>query len=189
MVPTDPWTDALADCLLQSLDLGDDDTDAASSVVSFPSTCFPSLTESSCTSLDSFSRRSGSPTPSVFSVTSSVRAQAYRELHGRAVNNYSDVYRLPADEKELDRLGLYLPPSPLFHHGSALMMLLKICSTRCSRLSWASTRHQWTKSLPTMSSRTRRPSLTWVVAAVAGRSHALSPSGYYPAHTSLPLPG
>lgn len=95
--------DALADSL-HALDLDDDDTDAASSVVSFPSSCFPTRSESSCTSYENSTDRSPSPTPSVFSVTSSVRAQAYRELHGRAVNNYSDVYSLPADEKELDRL-------------------------------------------------------------------------------------
>ncbi|KAG9313965.1 S-adenosyl-L-methionine-dependent methyltransferase [Chiua virens] len=60
-------------------------------------------TASSRTSLD-LSMRSASPVPSVLSVTSSVRAQAYRQEYGRGLNNYSDVYRLPADEEELDRL-------------------------------------------------------------------------------------
>ncbi|KAL4070503.1 hypothetical protein J3A83DRAFT_4094944 [Scleroderma citrinum] len=69
--------------------------------------------------------RSQSPTPSVFSMTSSLRAQAYKQEYGRDLNNYSDVYRLPADEEELDRLvidrqyemfckvtGKYPPPLP-----------------------------------------------------------------------------
>ncbi|KAH7881697.1 hypothetical protein F5I97DRAFT_1928082 [Phlebopus sp. FC_14] len=60
---------------------------------------------SSKTSVD-VSMRSASPAPSVFSVTSSLRAQAYRQEYGRGLNNYSDVYRLPADDEELDRLGI-----------------------------------------------------------------------------------
>lgn len=59
---------------------------------------------SSRTSVTDVSMRSASPTRSVFSVTSSVRAQAIREEHGRGVNNYSDVYLLPADDEEVDRL-------------------------------------------------------------------------------------
>jgi hypothetical protein len=51
------------------------------------------------------SMRSHSPAPSVFSVTSSLRAQAYRQEYGRGLNNYSEVYRLPADDEELHRLG------------------------------------------------------------------------------------
>ncbi|KAF8559931.1 S-adenosyl-L-methionine-dependent methyltransferase [Imleria badia] len=58
---------------------------------------------SSRTSAD-ISMRSASPAPSVFSVTSSLRAQAYRQEYGRGLNNYSDVYRLPADDEELERL-------------------------------------------------------------------------------------
>lgn len=34
-----------------------------------------------------------------------MRAQAYKKEYGRDLNNYSDVYRLPADEEELERLG------------------------------------------------------------------------------------
>lgn len=59
---------------------------------------------SSKTSID-VSMRSQSPAPSVFSATSSLRAQAYRQEYGRGLNNYSEVYRLPADDEELDRLG------------------------------------------------------------------------------------
>jgi hypothetical protein len=64
---------------------------------------------SSKTSMD-VSMRSHSPAPSVFSVTSSLRAQAYRQEYGRGLNNYSEVYRLPADDEELHRLGMKLPP-------------------------------------------------------------------------------
>jgi hypothetical protein len=41
----------------------------------------------------------------VLSVTSSMREQIYKEEFGRNLNNYSEVYRLPADEEELERLG------------------------------------------------------------------------------------
>lgn len=59
---------------------------------------------SSATSHD-ISMRSGSPAPSVYSVTSSLMAASYRQEYGRGLNNYSEVYRLPADDEELDRLG------------------------------------------------------------------------------------
>ncbi|KAK7465267.1 hypothetical protein VKT23_005246 [Stygiomarasmius scandens] len=58
---------------------------------------------SSHTSHDA-SMRSASPAPSVMSVSSSFRAQAYKHEYGRGLNNYSEVYRLPADEEELSRL-------------------------------------------------------------------------------------
>lgn len=61
------------------------------------------------TSVD-LSMRSASPTPSVLSITSSLRAQAYRQEHGRGINNYSDVYHLPADDEELERLGPFNYP-------------------------------------------------------------------------------
>ncbi|KAI0068004.1 hypothetical protein BV25DRAFT_1875105 [Artomyces pyxidatus] len=75
---------------------------------------------SSATSYD-VSMRSGSPAPSVYSITSSLRANSYRHEYGRGLNNYSEVYRLPADDEELDRLdkqhdmfrkimGAYAPP-------------------------------------------------------------------------------
>lgn len=51
------------------------------------------------------SLRSSSPASMVLSVTSSMRDKIYREEFGRNLNNYSDVYRLPADEEELERLG------------------------------------------------------------------------------------
>ena len=49
--------------------------------------------------------RSASPAPSMYSVTSSLRAASYRHEFGRGINNYSEVYRLPADEEEFQRLG------------------------------------------------------------------------------------
>jgi hypothetical protein len=64
-------------------------------------------TRSAATSETSFdaSIRPSSPAPSVYSVTSSIRAASYRHEYGRGVNNYSEVYKLPADDEELDRLG------------------------------------------------------------------------------------
>ncbi|KAJ3936395.1 MAG: hypothetical protein NXY57DRAFT_957277 [Lentinula lateritia] len=50
------------------------------------------------------SARSASPAPSVLSMTSSMRAQAFKHEYGRGLNNYSEVYRLPADDEELERL-------------------------------------------------------------------------------------
>ncbi|KZT42689.1 hypothetical protein SISSUDRAFT_979712 [Sistotremastrum suecicum HHB10207 ss-3] len=48
--------------------------------------------------------QSPSPAPSVYSLTSSLREQSFRREYGRELNNYSEVYRLPADDEELDRL-------------------------------------------------------------------------------------
>jgi hypothetical protein len=45
-----------------------------------------------------------SPAPSVYSLTSSIIAQSYREEYGRKINNYSNIYSLPADEIEIVRL-------------------------------------------------------------------------------------
>ena len=39
-------------------------------------------------------------------MTESMRASSYRHEFGRSVNSYSDVYLLPADEEELQRLGM-----------------------------------------------------------------------------------
>ncbi|KAJ6520254.1 hypothetical protein C8R45DRAFT_954465 [Mycena sanguinolenta] len=50
------------------------------------------------------SMRSASPTPSVWSMNSAMREQAFKREFGRELNNYSEVYRLPADDEELDRL-------------------------------------------------------------------------------------
>lgn len=89
-----------------SVDNGSDTEDSdAYSVASFPPfSPPPSASASSRTSYD-ISMRSGSPVPSVLSMTSSIRAQAFKHEFGRGINNYSEVYRLPADDEELDRLG------------------------------------------------------------------------------------
>jgi hypothetical protein len=55
--------------------------------------------------------RSASPS-SVVSMSSSMREAAYREEYGRHLNNYSEVYRLPADTEELERLRMYLVSMP-----------------------------------------------------------------------------
>lgn len=85
-----------------SMDDADSDCDSDHSTrMSLES--FTQSNASSRTSVD-VSMRSSSPTPSVYSVTSSLRAQAYIQEYGRDLNNYSDVYRLPADQEELQRL-------------------------------------------------------------------------------------
>jgi SAM-dependent methyltransferase len=100
----------------------DDDTDTDTDSDRYTEMSLDASEASSRTSAD-LSMRSASPVPSVASVTSSLRAQAYRHEYGRGLNNYSDVYRLPADDEELDRLdkqhvmfcrvmGKYPPPLP-----------------------------------------------------------------------------
>ncbi|KAG8219411.1 hypothetical protein J3R82DRAFT_333 [Butyriboletus roseoflavus] len=99
-----------------------DDTDSDDDSDRYTEMSLDSSVATSRTSVDQ-SMRSPSPTPSVFSFTSSMRAQAYRQEYGRGLNNYSDVYRLPADDEELERLdkqhevfckvvGRYPPPFP-----------------------------------------------------------------------------
>ncbi|KAK0481523.1 S-adenosyl-L-methionine-dependent methyltransferase [Armillaria novae-zelandiae] len=89
----------------------DDDSDACSVSSISPFSPAPSVGGSSYTSYDA-SMRSLSPTPS-----------AYKQEFGRGLNNYSEIYRLPADAEELDRLdlqhnmfieimGKYIPPLP-----------------------------------------------------------------------------
>ncbi|KAG5639552.1 hypothetical protein H0H81_012223 [Sphagnurus paluster] len=91
-------------------DISDTDVDAEDSdiysVASLPPfSPPPSVSASSHTSYD-VSMRSGSPTPSVWSMTSSIRAHAFKQEYGRGINNYSEVYKLAADDDEVDRLGL-----------------------------------------------------------------------------------
>ncbi|KAG8742607.1 hypothetical protein FRC10_001205 [Ceratobasidium sp. 414] len=45
-----------------------------------------------------------SPAPSLYSLTSSLRDQSFKHVHGRSLNAHSDVYSLPADEEEAQRL-------------------------------------------------------------------------------------
>lgn len=80
----------------------EDESDVAS--VMSTSSCFAGSQATSATSHD-VEMRSVSPAPSVYSMTSSIRAASYRHEYGRGINNYSDVYRLPADDEEFERLG------------------------------------------------------------------------------------
>jgi len=82
----------------------DIDTDSESDNQSVVSDLGYSETGISQSSVTSYERRSGSPV-SVISLTDSMQAHIYRQEYGRNLNNYSDVYRLPADDEELDRLG------------------------------------------------------------------------------------
>ena len=79
----------------------DDESDGYSMV---SGSCAVSGRASSVTTED-WEMRSASPTQSVFSVTSSLRVTAFRHEYGRGLNNYSEIYRLPADDEELERLG------------------------------------------------------------------------------------
>ncbi|ELU40327.1 defects in morphology protein 1, precursor precursor domain-containing protein [Rhizoctonia solani AG-1 IA] len=60
-----------------------------------------------------------SPAPSLYSLTPSLRDQSFRHVHGRSLNAHSDVYSLPADELEAQRLcmlfviGLRMPANTL----------------------------------------------------------------------------
>jgi len=75
----------------------------AESLMSIPTR---SISGSSVTSYDQDgSMRSASPV-SVISIASD--AELYRREYGRELNNYSDVYQLPADGEEFDRLGMSL---------------------------------------------------------------------------------
>ena len=119
----------------------DDDTFSVVSADSTGSMRF-SRSSSSATSHD-WEMRSASPAPSTYSMTSSLRAASYVHEFGRGINNYSEVYRLPADEEEFDRLG-----ARLFH------VLTLQCSsysqtinTSCSWRSWVDTRRQYQKYL------------------------------------------
>jgi hypothetical protein len=88
---------------LQQQDLSDDEYETASEMSDISFAPFAPSESSSRTSHD-VSIRSPSPTRSVMSVTSSLRAQSIVEEYGRGFNNQSDVYRLPADDEELERL-------------------------------------------------------------------------------------
>jgi len=80
----------------------DDDDDDRSSNASMLG---PSLSAATSATSYDISMRSPSPVPSVISMSSSMRENLLRQEHGRGLNNYSEVYGLPADEKEWVRLG------------------------------------------------------------------------------------
>ncbi|KZT08601.1 uncharacterized protein LAESUDRAFT_648271 [Laetiporus sulphureus 93-53] len=101
--------------------MDEDDRSDACSIRTTSSRFAPSVA-SSATSHD-WEMRSASPAPSIYSMTDSLRAASYRHEYGRGLNNYSEVYRLPADDEEFDRLdqqhamfaevmGRYVPPLP-----------------------------------------------------------------------------
>jgi hypothetical protein len=83
------------------------------SVVSFKPMSEGSI-PSSFTSYDRDSQRSSSEgsrsasPASLITLSESIRERFFREEHGRRMNNYSEVYRLPADEEEWARLGVYV---------------------------------------------------------------------------------
>ncbi|CAK5280683.1 unnamed protein product [Mycena citricolor] len=81
----------------------DSDNDSESLASHPPFSSGPSARNTE-TSYDASSMRSASPTPSVWSMSSSMRANAFKQAYGRELNNYSEIYRLPADDEELDRL-------------------------------------------------------------------------------------
>ncbi|CAE6473993.1 unnamed protein product [Rhizoctonia solani] len=62
----------------------------------------PSMTNDGCT--DTGTEGRVSPAPSLYSLTPSLRDQSFRHVHGRSLNAHSDVYSLPADEEEAQRL-------------------------------------------------------------------------------------
>ncbi len=88
------------------------DMDDSSDIYTESGSHYDQSSASSATTPDvemrSDSMRSASPAPSVLTMTSSYQENAYRTEFGRNLNNYSDVYRLPADEEEIRRLGVSL---------------------------------------------------------------------------------
>ena len=87
--------------IISDVDMGSGSDVDTASVVSLES--FGDVSISSATDIqDHASISSGA---SVFSMSSSVRAQSFKHEYGRGLNNYSEVYQLPADGEELDRLG------------------------------------------------------------------------------------
>lgn len=88
----------------------EDDSDYNSLASAPPFSPAPSI-GTSHTSED-HSMRSVSPSPSVWSMTSSLQERVYKNEYGRRLNNYSEVYRLPADDEELERLSAHSSFSP-----------------------------------------------------------------------------
>ncbi|KAF9270828.1 S-adenosyl-L-methionine-dependent methyltransferase [Marasmius fiardii PR-910] len=87
---------------MTDIDLDTEDSDVCSTT-SLPVFSPPPSVATSRTS-HGLSMRSQSPDPSVQSITSSMLERVYRHEYGRGFNNYSEVYHLPADAEELDRL-------------------------------------------------------------------------------------
>lgn len=107
--------DRLFNMSLTPDDFNDDDTSDSTSIASGSVSRFAPSVASSATSHD-WEMRTASPAPSVISISSSLRAAAYREAYGRGINAQSEIYMLPADDEEFERLGgillLYAPVCP-----------------------------------------------------------------------------
>ncbi|KAG9222320.1 hypothetical protein CCMSSC00406_0002655 [Pleurotus cornucopiae] len=82
----------------------DSDDDMRSTVSSSLFSASGDVDMSSATSYSTASNRSDSPAASFVSLTPSMEAAAFKIEYGRGINSASDVYSLPADDEELDRL-------------------------------------------------------------------------------------
>lgn len=118
-----------------------DDQSDTSSIYSGSSGRMSHRSASSATTQD-VDMRSLSPTPSLYSMTDSLIASSFRQEYGRNLNAHSDIYRLPADEEEIERLSAL----PLIPSSHAYPYFPQISSMRCSRRSWVNTLHPWTMS-------------------------------------------
>ena len=65
-------------------------------------TVMPTQDEDPAIGTDSEGRLSVAP--SVYSLTSSLRAKSFRHIHGRSLTAHSEIYHLPVDEEEATRL-------------------------------------------------------------------------------------
>jgi hypothetical protein len=93
-----------------AIDDSDSDSSCDYSVAPYP----PASPSISSSSGNSDWDRSMSPVPSIMSMTSSFREDAFIKEYGRLFNSHSEVYRLPADEEEFKRLGMFLRQPLLF---------------------------------------------------------------------------
>jgi hypothetical protein len=112
------------------------DSDSQSDIfsdVSGPSLNVSGTVSTSATSYENDqSMRSGSPA-SVMSLTDSLLQEnvLYRQEYGRNLNNYSNVYRLPADDEEFERLGTIVGCNPI---SSLILFRGKTISTLCLQI-------------------------------------------------------
>jgi hypothetical protein len=100
----------ITDHILQQMDIdSDSESEVFSTVSDGPPSSVAYTNARSMTSGTSYeldpTTRSSSPM-SVISLTESMRANIlYRQEYGRGLNNYSEIYRLPVDDEEFERLG------------------------------------------------------------------------------------
>lgn len=107
-----PPTYINSEFIANEVDMDDDGSDwltETESMASATRTLFSAkATSTTFTSVDDddASMRSPSPEPPVvFEMDESMRESLYKSEYGRNLNSYSEVYKLPADEEELERLG------------------------------------------------------------------------------------